>query len=138
MGRRAARVPHVLVMLYAVPGELDAWLADRARQCAAGFEQMACLSTSDLDGDRALRLRRRHLAAARSTGSASAPARDEEQLDYTNLSCLGEYLLGYPNEYGAYTDRPLLDPLRDPGAHAARAPRTPRARPTSAATAATS
>ena len=33
---------------------------------------------------------------------------------YTNLSALGEILLGYPNEYGKYTDRPLLDPRDDP------------------------
>ncbi len=38
---------------------------------------------------------------------------DEKQLAYTNSSCLGEYLLGYPNEYGLYTPRPLLDPTRD-------------------------
>jgi Dyp-type peroxidase family len=25
----------------------------------------------------------------------------------------GEFLLGYPNEYGLYTERPLLDPARD-------------------------
>ncbi len=31
-----------------------------------------------------------------------------------NLSCLGEFVLGYPNEYGLYTPRPLLDPLEDP------------------------
>ena len=28
---------------------------------------------------------------------------------YSNVSALGEFLLGYPNEYGRYTDRPLLD-----------------------------
>jgi Dyp-type peroxidase family len=28
----------------------------------------------------------------------------------------GEFLLGYPNEYGLYTDRPLLDGWRDPAA----------------------
>ncbi len=27
----------------------------------------------------------------------------------------GEFLLGYPNEYGLYTNRPLLDPAADPG-----------------------
>jgi deferrochelatase/peroxidase EfeB len=31
-------------------------------------------------------------------------------LSYSNLSCLGEFLLGYPNEYGQYTPRPLLAP----------------------------
>jgi deferrochelatase/peroxidase EfeB len=32
------------------------------------------------------------------------------QREYTNISALGEFLLGYQNEYGKYTDRPLLDP----------------------------
>src|SRR5206468_10879457 len=27
----------------------------------------------------------------------------------------GEFILGYENEYGRYTDRPLLDPSADPG-----------------------
>jgi deferrochelatase/peroxidase EfeB len=33
---------------------------------------------------------------------------------YNNRVALGELLLGYPNEYGKYTDRPLLDPAADP------------------------
>jgi deferrochelatase/peroxidase EfeB len=31
-------------------------------------------------------------------------------VDYDNRVALGELLLGYPNEYAKYTDRPLLDP----------------------------
>jgi len=31
------------------------------------------------------------------------------QLDYTNVVALGEFLLGYLNEYGRYTDRPLVE-----------------------------
>jgi len=31
-------------------------------------------------------------------------------LEYTNIVALGEFLLGYRNEYGKITDRPLLDP----------------------------
>ena len=38
------------------------------------------------------------------------PAQIHDTTAYTNLSALGEVLLGYPNEYGRYTDRPLLDP----------------------------
>jgi len=38
---------------------------------------------------------------------------DAKQLSYINVSCLGEYLLGYPNEYALYTPRPLLDFERD-------------------------
>lgn len=29
--------------------------------------------------------------------------------DFSNRVALGEFLLGYPNEYGKYTDRPLVD-----------------------------
>ena len=31
-----------------------------------------------------------------------------DQPEYSNLTALGEFLLGYPNEYGKYCDRPLL------------------------------
>ena len=33
----------------------------------------------------------------------------DADLDYGNLLCAGEFLLGYQNEYGLYTDRPLFD-----------------------------
>ncbi|HET6978458.1 MAG TPA: hypothetical protein VFI24_19160 [Pyrinomonadaceae bacterium] len=33
-----------------------------------------------------------------------------DQFVYSNLVSLGEFLLGYSNEYNEYTDRPLLDP----------------------------
>jgi len=103
------KVPHVLLMLYALPGKLAAFQSAIEVQTAAGFDRMACLATSDLDGVEPFGFmdgisqplvdwqRQRH-------------PKDEERADYSNLSCLGEYLLGYPNEYGGYTDRPLLDP----------------------------
>jgi deferrochelatase/peroxidase EfeB len=37
-----------------------------------------------------------------------------ESLEYGSLLALGEFLLGYPNEYREYTDRPLLDVKDDP------------------------
>ena len=103
------RVPHVLVLLYALPGRLAAFQSAIEAQCGAGFERMECLTTSDLDG----------IEPFGFTDGISQPvvdwkrtraAKDAERSDYSNLSCLGEYLLGYPNEYGGYTDRPLLDP----------------------------
>ena len=36
-------------------------------------------------------------------------------VDYGNLIAPGEFLLGYANEYGRLTGRPLLDPRSDPG-----------------------
>jgi deferrochelatase/peroxidase EfeB len=53
------------------------------------------------------------------------PVRDQDQLEYLNLSCVGEFLLGYPNEYGRYTPRPLLAPKRDPRALLPRAEEAP-------------
>jgi deferrochelatase/peroxidase EfeB len=49
------------------------------------------------------------------------PAADQEQLGYRSSSCLGEFILGYPNEYGLYTPRPLLDAHRDPDGSLPRA-----------------
>ncbi|MBT2324130.1 hypothetical protein J7E62_17410 [Variovorax paradoxus] len=119
-GGASQGMPHVLVMLYAVPGGLDEWLAAVRSQCEAGFDLMARLGTSDLDGVEPFGfvdgISQPHVDWER-----KRPARDKEQFAYTNLSCLGEYLLGYPNEYGAYTDRPLLDSTRDPAALLPRA-----------------
>src|SRR5262249_49144010 len=42
------------------------------------------------------------------------PTKLRTTTEYTNISALGEFLLGYPNEYGRYTDRPLLEPHEDP------------------------
>jgi deferrochelatase/peroxidase EfeB len=53
------------------------------------------------------------------------PAADEQQLSYRNLSCLGEFILGYPNEYGLYTPRPVLDSGRDPTRSLPRAEESP-------------
>jgi deferrochelatase/peroxidase EfeB len=105
----AARIPHVLVMLYAKLGKLEALSRQVQAQCAAGFDlHLPILSTTDMD---------RHEPFGFSDGISQPKvdwcreraARDQCELDYVNLSCLGEYLLGYPNEYGGYTDRPLLD-----------------------------
>jgi len=105
------RVPHVLVLLYALPGRLAGFQSAIEAQCSDGFERIDCLTTSDLDG----------IEPFGFTDGISQPlvdwqrtraAKDAERSEYSNLSCLGEYLLGYPNEYGGYTDRPLLDPAR--------------------------
>ena len=42
-----ARTPHVAVLLYAAPGRLAAWEREVEAQCAAGFERIERLSTSD-------------------------------------------------------------------------------------------
>ena len=108
------RVPHVAVLLYARAGRLAAWEQEIEVQCAAGFVRIERLSTSDTqlkepfgfdDG----------ISQPKVDWERERPVRDRDQLEYGNLTCLGEFLLGYPNEYGLYTPRPLLAPQRDPG-----------------------
>ena len=109
-----ARTPHVAVLLYAAPGRLAAWEREVEAQCAAGFEHIERLSTSPIqlaepfgfaDG----------ISQPKVDWERERPLGDHDRLDYDNLVCLGEFLLGYPNEYGLYTPRPLLAPQRDPG-----------------------
>ena len=74
-------------------------------------------------------------AAAR-LGAHARPG-DKEHADYVNLIALGEIVLGYPNEYGRYTERPLIDPsARSRARSTCRRPRTCPTGATSGATAA--
>ena len=107
------RVPHVLVMLYAEPSRLDAWTHTiKGAQWAAAFRELACLPTSQLDGVEPFGF----------VDGISQPALDWEQrrrpgeddVRYGNLLALGEFVLGYPNEYAKYTERPLVQASDDP------------------------
>ena len=114
------QVPHLVLMLYAAPGLLEGFEQAIRAQIGAGFAEAQRLTTAELgskepfgfvDG----------ISQPKVDWDRERPVRDEEQYAYTNLACLGEFLLGYPNEYGAYTDRPLLDPQRSGAAMLARA-----------------
>ena len=105
------QVPHVMLMLYAAPGLLESFEQSIKSQLGAGFEEMRRLPTSELRSKEPFGFED-GLSQPRVDWERARPVKDEEQYAYTNLACLGEFLLGYPNEYGAYTDRPLLDPQR--------------------------
>jgi deferrochelatase/peroxidase EfeB len=106
--------PHVLVMVYAKTGQLASWETTvKGKFWDAAFSQLECLSTDDIGG----------IEPFGFADGTSQPALDwdrqketrlRDTQEYTNVSALGEFLLGYPNEYGKYTDRPLLDPSEDP------------------------
>lgn len=104
------RIPHVVAMVFAEVGLLDGWLQSiRGAWFQDAFNEIGELMTSDLGG-------REHFGFI---DGISQPQIDwsrtrtvspnGNQLTYGNLVCLGEFLLGYPNEYNRYTDRPLLD-----------------------------
>ena len=99
-------------MLYALPGRLADSASDRSKRSARKASSARRASTTtDLDGIEPFGFVD-GISQPLLDWERKRPARDGERADYSNLSCLGEYLLGYPNEYGGYTDRPLLDAAR--------------------------
>lgn len=98
----------LLVILFAAHGRMAAWQQEVCNEEWARAFEGGALITSDLNGREPFGF----------IDGISQPELDwdgrrnapRDQLDYTNLVALGEFVLGYPNEYGKYTERPLLDP----------------------------
>ncbi|HEV7822239.1 MAG TPA: hypothetical protein VGO84_13745, partial [Burkholderiales bacterium] len=103
--------PHLMLMLYSTRDLLDGFEQTIRAQTGAAFDVAYCLRTADLSSKEPFGFED-GLSQPEVDWARKRPVRDEEQYAYTNLACLGEFLLGYPNEYGAYTDRPLLDVQR--------------------------
>lgn len=104
-------VPHAVGMLFAEPGQLEGWTQSiRDNSWQAAFEEIACLPTSDMGGREAFGFMDGISQPQIDWEQGREPSANRDELQYGNLLCLGEFLLGYPNEYGRYTDRPLLDP----------------------------
>jgi deferrochelatase/peroxidase EfeB len=103
-------VPHVLLMLYAEEDGLQSWMTSVENPAfQSAFEIRERLPTATLQSDEPFGF----------ADGISQPVIDwQEQLstdlharnDYSNQLKMGEVLLGYVNEYGLYTDRPLLAP----------------------------
>ena len=96
-------------MFFAEPEHFDSFVqSTKGNTWSDAFEEVIWLGTSNLDGDEPFGF----------ADGISQPQIDWEQqrqtpctqLEYTNIVALGEFLLGYRNEYGKFTDRPLLDP----------------------------
>jgi Dyp-type peroxidase family len=97
---------HASLMLFAdTAAHLNALLAGLRQGWAGGFEEVRVLSTAELSA-------REHFGFA---DGISQPALEgyHEQAAAVHLVKPGEFLLGYPNEYGLYTERPFVDPALD-------------------------
>jgi deferrochelatase/peroxidase EfeB len=100
------QVPDVMLMLYANPAGLSAWRERIATEAfRRGFEVLHDLPTSDMNGREPF-----GFVDGISQPRIDWQAQRVPDLDYSNLISMGEFLLGYRNEYGLYTERPLLDP----------------------------
>jgi deferrochelatase/peroxidase EfeB len=105
----SSRLPHLAIMMYGQDGAME--------QCEAEFKGPSW----DVAFDVLERLPTSYLGDVEPFGfvdGISQPVVDWEgkrrikgdQLTYSNVVALGEFLLGYSNEYNEFTDRPLLDP----------------------------
>jgi deferrochelatase/peroxidase EfeB len=103
------RVPHLVVMVYAKSGLIDEWTKTvQGPAWDAAFKVLDCLPTSNLFGIEPFGFNDGISQPTPDWNRGRTPSTNE--LAYTNLTSLGEFLLGYPNEYGKYTQRPLITP----------------------------
>jgi deferrochelatase/peroxidase EfeB len=105
----ASNAPDLMVMFFAEPARLDALIqSSKGSAWSEAFGELRWLETADLDGVEPFGF----------ADGISQPEIDWEQrrdvirpqIDYSNMVALGEFLLGYRNEYDKYTNRPLIDP----------------------------
>ena len=103
--------PDLVVMLYA-KANLDEWAHGvQISPWDDAFEIQRTLATTDLGG-------KEPFGFADGISQPEIDWKREQPFvgtttKYANRIALGELLLGYPNEYGKYTDRPLLDRADD-------------------------
>jgi deferrochelatase/peroxidase EfeB len=107
------RRPHIILLLYALPGYLQAWHDDIRSSIQGSCVEIARLQTSDMGGVEPFGFID-GISQPQPDWTRQRPVQDSVCPSYSNLICLGEFVLGYPNEYGLYTPRPLLDPREDP------------------------
>ena len=103
-----AGVPHVLVMFFTrADSELDGFIA-RTMGASFGdaFTIQQTLDTCDQDGVEPFGFADGLSQPAIDWDQKTEP--DSRRLDYRNEAALGEFVLGYANEYGKFTDRPIV------------------------------
>lgn len=100
--------PDVLLLLYAEAGRLEAWAGSIAAAIKQnGFDVIQQLPTDDMGGKEPFGFVD-GVSQPQIDWSGERKPGTNADLDYGNLIVRGEFMLGYQNEYGQYSDRPLL------------------------------
>ncbi len=106
---------HLVVMFFAEPDCFEAFVqrstggnhGDTGDTWSAAFTEPHWLETENLDGVEPFGFNDGNSQPQLDWAQLRQPA--GIQFDYSNVVALGEFVLGYRNEYGKITDRPLLD-----------------------------
>jgi deferrochelatase/peroxidase EfeB len=100
--------PDILLILFSNADRGDAFAARMREQAKdAGLSEILVLADNDMGGREPFGFVDGVSQPTFDWDRARIPGTAADQ-DYTNLLALGELLLGYRNEYGLLTDRPLL------------------------------
>ena len=112
-GGEPGQVPHILLLLYAGKEGIESWRKTvESKPFSRAFQLLTVLPTQDIgaiepfgfaDGISQPKIDW--------TGGQSTDLHERDR--YSNRLAAGEVVLGYPNEYGQYTARPLIDPQQD-------------------------
>jgi len=115
-GDPAKSIPDIVLMIFSRTGKLAETIASiKSDEFLKGFELLRTLDTKSNQGNE-------HFGFADGISQPKTDWQQQVSVDlherdrYANLLALGEVILGYPNEYGLYTDRPLIDAVDDPAA----------------------
>ncbi len=113
-GGNSEQVPHILLLLYANEEKgIASWRKEvEGNGFAQAFQILKHLPTQSMEGLEPFGFKdgiSQPKIDWKNQQSTELHQRDR----YSNLVAVGEVVLGYPNEYGLYTERPLIDPQQD-------------------------
>lgn len=101
--------PDVLLMLFTLPGKLDSVLTSiKSDEFMQAFNLDGILNSEQAGGPEPFGFAD-GISQPKTDWQQQVSTDLHERDRFANLLALGEVILGYRNEYGLYTDRPLLD-----------------------------
>ena len=112
-GGDAPKVPHILLLLYAKVDGMEPWRKTvEGNDFSKAFQLLNQLPTLDIGEIEPFGFKDGISQPIIDwSGQQSTDLHDRDR--YSNLLATGEVVLGYLNEYGLYTPRPLIDPTTD-------------------------
>jgi len=112
-GGKRKELPHVLLLMYAKKNGIKSWREKvEDKNFSKAFKVLTELPTLHNEGKEPFGFKDGISQPVIDWGrQQSADSHERER--YSNVVAVGEVVLGYPNEYGLYTTRPLIDAETD-------------------------